>query len=36
MTGLTQELAAYVAQPEFGTQEQAACDVARTGFIDCP
>ena len=34
MTGLTQELAAYVAQPEFGTQEQAACDVARTGFID--
>jgi aconitate decarboxylase len=34
MTGLTQELAAYVAKPTFGAHEQAACDVARTGFID--
>lgn len=34
MTGLTRELAAYAAQPEFGAQEQAACEVARTGFLD--
>lgn len=34
MTGLTQELAAYVAQPDFGANERAACDIARTGFID--
>lgn len=34
MTGLTQELAAYVARPDFGNQQQAAFDVARTGFID--
>ena len=34
MSGLTQQLAAYVAQPDFGPHEQAACAVARTGFID--
>lgn len=34
MTGLTQELAAYVAHPTFGDHEQSACDIARTGFID--
>ena len=34
MTGLTHELAAYVAQPDFGKHEPAACEVARTGFID--
>lgn len=34
MPGLTQQLAAYVAQPDFGPHEQAACAVARTGFID--
>ena len=34
MIGLTQELAAYVAHPTFGNDEEAACDVARTGFID--
>lgn len=34
MTGLTQQLAAYVAGPSFGAREQDACAVARTGFID--
>ena len=34
MIGLTQKLAAYVAQPTFGDDEELACDVARTGFID--
>lgn len=34
MTGLTQELAAYVAHPTFGDHEQSACDIAKTGFID--
>ena len=31
---LTQALAAYVAEPTFGDDEQAACDIAKTGFID--
>ncbi|MBK5204081.1 MAG: MmgE/PrpD family protein [Polaromonas sp.] len=34
MTGLTQELAAYVARPTFGDDEQSAFDIARTGFVD--
>lgn len=34
MTGLTQALAAFVAAPTFGGQEQAAYAVAKTGFID--
>ena len=33
-TSLTQALAAFVAQPTFGDDEQAACDIAKTGFID--
>lgn len=32
--GLTLELARYVAQPHFGGKEEAACAIARTGFID--
>ena len=34
MTGLTQELAAYVANPSFGGHEQAACAIAKTGIMD--
>ena len=34
MTGLTRALANYVANPTFNNQEQAACDAAKTGFID--
>lgn len=34
MNSLTQQLAAYIAQPVFGDHEQAALAVARTGFID--
>jgi len=34
MTGLTKALAAFVASPTFGGQEQAAYAVAKTGFID--
>ena len=37
MTGipqLTEALAAFVAQPSFGDDEQAACDIAKSGFID--
>jgi aconitate decarboxylase len=34
MTGLTQSLAAYVAHPDFGNQEHAACEIAKTGFMD--
>lgn len=34
MTGLTQALATYVAHPSFDNQEQAACAIAKTGFID--
>lgn len=34
MTGLTKKLAAYVAHPTFGGLEKAACDIAKTGFID--
>jgi len=34
MTGLTQELAAYVAAPSFGDHEQAACEIAKTGIMD--
>ena len=33
-TPLTQALAAFVADPTFGDDEQAACDIAKTGFID--
>ena len=34
MTGLTQALAQYVANPSFGDKQNAACEVAKTGFID--
>ena len=34
MTSLTQQLAAFAAQPTFGEQEAAALAVARTGFVD--
>jgi aconitate decarboxylase len=34
MNGLTQELAAYVAHPTFGDDEQSALNIAKTGFID--
>lgn len=34
MTGLTQALAAFAAHPTFGEQEHAACEIAKTGFID--
>jgi len=34
MTGLTQALANYVANPSFSGKEQEACAVAKTGFID--
>ncbi len=34
MNSLTQQLAAYVVQPVFGNDEQAALAVANTGFID--
>ena len=34
MTGLTLALAQYVANPAFGNEEEAACAVAKTGFID--
>lgn len=34
MTGLTHALAAFVAHPNFGEQEQAACAVAKTGVMD--
>ena len=34
MTSLTQALAAFVARPTFGDDEQAACEIAKTGFID--
>ena len=34
ITGLTHELAAYVANPGFGNDAKAACDIAKTGFID--
>ena len=34
MSGLTQELAAFVAAPTFGEHEADACAVARNGFID--
>ncbi len=33
-TSLTQALAAFVAEPTFGHDEQAACDIAKTGFMD--
>ena len=33
-TSLTQALAAFVARPTFGSDEQAACEIAKTGFID--
>ena len=34
MTGLTQALANFVANPTFGGQEQAACEIAKTGLMD--
>lgn len=34
MTGLTQALANYVANPSFGDKQNEACEVAKTGFID--
>jgi 2-methylcitrate dehydratase PrpD len=34
MTGLTQALAAFVAAPTFGSNEQGALAVAKTGFMD--
>ncbi len=34
MTGLTQALAQYVANPSFGNKQHEACEVAKTGFID--
>ncbi|MEI2415449.1 MmgE/PrpD family protein [Orrella sp. JC864] len=34
MTGLTQELARYVQEPDFGPQAEQACDIARMGMID--
>ena len=34
MTGLTQALAAFVAKPTFGNNEQGALAVAKTGFMD--
>ena len=34
MTGLTQALAEYVANPGFGKQEREACEIAKTGFMD--
>ena len=34
MIGLTQALAAYIAQPSFGAHEHAACEIAKTGFMD--
>ncbi len=34
MTGLTQALATYVANPSFGDHEQAACAIAKTGIMD--
>ena len=34
MTGLTQALGNYVANPSFAGKEPEACEVAKTGFID--
>jgi 2-methylcitrate dehydratase PrpD len=34
MTGLTQALAQYVANPSFGDKQNEACEVAKTGFLD--
>ena len=34
MSGLTQQLAAFVAAPDFGPQYEEACRIARTGFTD--
>lgn len=34
MTGLTQSMANFVANPTFGEDEKAACEIAKTGLMD--